>query len=212
MPLINNFSLYEKAKTIADKTYSKPSAYKSMFIQKTYKALGGTFTDDHKPRNLTRWKKEKWSDIGGRDYPVYRPHKRISRKTPLTVDEIDPINAKRQIALKQIIKGKENLPPFVAKGKEDDVYKVSDYTKKQAKKLGVQVFPSDKPKYKIKIYDKNGIFMFYGGNSQYSDFPSYMQSHGKEYADSRRELFRIRHRKEIENEGSRGWWIAQLLW
>jgi hypothetical protein len=32
--------------------------------------------------------------------------------TPLTVHEINPSNLKKQIALKQMIKGKSNLPPF----------------------------------------------------------------------------------------------------
>lgn len=112
MPIINDKDLYERAKQLANQTYSKPSAYKSMFIQKEYKRLGGTFSDDNKPRNLTRWKKEKWADVGGREYPVFRPTKRISSKTPLLPSEIQPANLKKQIELKQKIKGKNNLPPF----------------------------------------------------------------------------------------------------
>ena len=36
-------SKYRKAKKKADETYKKPSAYKSMFIQKVYKELGGRY-------------------------------------------------------------------------------------------------------------------------------------------------------------------------
>ena len=36
-------SEYKKAKKIADETYSRPSAYKSMFISRKYKELGGKF-------------------------------------------------------------------------------------------------------------------------------------------------------------------------
>jgi hypothetical protein len=115
MPIINNKELYDKAKALADKTYSKPSAYKSMFIQKEYKRLGGSFTADSKPRNLTRWKNERWADVGGREYPVFRPTKRVSSKTPLLPSEIKPANLKKQIELKQRIRGKKNLPPFEAK-------------------------------------------------------------------------------------------------
>jgi len=43
---------------------------------------------------------------------VYRPTKRINKKTPLTPDEIDPANLKEQIVLKQKLKGKKNLPSF----------------------------------------------------------------------------------------------------
>jgi hypothetical protein len=92
------------------------------------------------------------------------------------------------------------------------MYNIKDYTKQQAKRLGVQVFPSENPKYKLEVYDKNGLFLFYGGSPSYSDYPSYILSHGKKYADERRRLYHIRHRKEIEKEGSRGWFIANLLW
>jgi hypothetical protein len=92
-------------------------------------------------------------------------------------------------------------------------YEIKDYTKKQATKLGVLVYPSDNKKYKIEIYDaKTGEFMFYGGSPAYKDFPTYIEDKGLEYANERRRLYRIRHKKEIENKGSRGWYIANLLW
>jgi hypothetical protein len=67
MPIIDNPSLYEKAKKIADEKYSKPSAYKSGFIVKTYKELGGTYTNDNKQKNLKRWFQEDWKDIGNKN-------------------------------------------------------------------------------------------------------------------------------------------------
>jgi DNA adenine methylase len=114
MPIINNPELYKRAKEIADKKYAKPSAYKSGFIVKTYKDMGGTYSDDNQPKNLDRWYKEEWADIGGKEYPVYRPTKRITKDTPLTASEIDPAQAKKQIELKQKIKGDANLPAFKA--------------------------------------------------------------------------------------------------
>jgi hypothetical protein len=93
------------------------------------------------------------------------------------------------------------------------IYKILPYTYKKAKQLGLTVFPSDNPKYKIEIYDEEtGAFLYYGGNPKYSDYPHYIQSHGKQYADNRRRLYRIRHSKEIANKGSRGWVINKLLW
>jgi hypothetical protein len=111
MSVPSNKKLYQKAKKIADETYSKPSAYKSGFIVKTYKEMGGTYETKAKVKPLKRWFEEKWQDVGNSAYPVYRPTKRISKDTPLTASEIDPKNLKKQIALKQKIKGK-NLPPF----------------------------------------------------------------------------------------------------
>jgi len=115
MPEPTDKALYARIKAKADKIYEKPSAYKSGYIVKTYKAEGGTYKDDDKPKNLKRWYEEKWQDVGGKGYPVYRPTKKVSSKTPLTPSEIKPANLKKQIALKQKIKGKKNLPPFKKK-------------------------------------------------------------------------------------------------
>lgn len=113
MPIVEDPKLYESVKRKADNIYGKPSAYKSGWIVKTYKQMGGTYKDDDKPKDLKRWFKEDWGDIGGKDYPVYRPFKRVSSKTPLTAFEIDPMEAKKQIQLKQKIKGDFNLPKFL---------------------------------------------------------------------------------------------------
>ena len=107
--------LYEKAKQMADEIYKKPSAYKSGYIVKKYKELGGTYENDNKEKHLKRWFKEDWKDVGNKNYPVYRPTKRINSKTPLTVNEIDKKNLKEQIRLKQKIKGDQNLPAFKKK-------------------------------------------------------------------------------------------------
>lgn len=115
MPIPSDPLLYNSVKETADKIYKKPSAYKSGFIVKRYKELGGKYTDDNKPKNLKRWFSENWTDIGGMDYPVFRPTKRINKNTPLLPSEIDPTNLKSQIILKQSIKGKQNLPKFQGK-------------------------------------------------------------------------------------------------
>ena len=112
MPKINDPKLYEEVKKYADTVYSKPSAYKSGFIQKRYKELGGTYSNDDSPKKLKTWFKENWQDVGGKEYPVYRPTVRINKDTPLTVQEISPSNLKQQIRLKQRIRGTKNLPPF----------------------------------------------------------------------------------------------------
>lgn len=115
MPTPMNKELYEAVKEYANIVYNKPSAYKSGFIVKTYKKLGGTYKEDNKEYDLDRWFKENWANIGDGDYPVYRPSIRINSKTPLTINEIDAKNLKSQIKLKQKIKGEKNLPPFKAK-------------------------------------------------------------------------------------------------
>lgn len=115
MPKILNQALYDKVKKDADKIYEKNSAYKSGWIVREYKKRGGKYADDGKEKNLKRWFEEDWKDIGKKDYPVYRPTKRVNKKTPLTASEIEPKQAKKQIALKQRIKGDKNLPKFEKK-------------------------------------------------------------------------------------------------
>ena len=116
MPIIINKDLYDMARKITDEKFGKKtSAYRSAFLVKTYKQMGGLYKDDFKEKKLSRWFNEKWVDVGNREYPVFRPLIRMTEDTPLTLDEIDKQNLKKQIKLKQIIKGNKNLPPFKKK-------------------------------------------------------------------------------------------------
>jgi hypothetical protein len=110
--MILNPELYKQAKEIADQTYKTHGAYKSAFLVKKYKELGGEYADDGKPRNLTRWFKEEWKDVANLPYPVYRPTKRVSSETPLTVNEISPESLTRNAFVKQIYENRRNLSPF----------------------------------------------------------------------------------------------------
>ena len=115
MPKIVDKQLYEFVKNEADKIYKKSSAYKSGYIVKRYKQLGERYENDNQDKNLIRWFEEIWTDIGQKDYPVYRPTIRINNKTPVTVNEIDKKNLKNKIKLKQTVKGNFNLPKFKKK-------------------------------------------------------------------------------------------------
>jgi hypothetical protein len=112
MPTVLDQALYNRVKQRADQIYSKPSAYKSGYIVKTYKSLGGEYKSDSEPKKLKQWFRESWRDVGNKDYPVYRPTVRVNESTPKTVREIAPDKLQRQIALKQKYRGNKNLPPF----------------------------------------------------------------------------------------------------
>jgi hypothetical protein len=92
------------------------------------------------------------------------------------------------------------------------MYRIKQYSYNQAKLLGVQIFPSDNLKYKIEVYDKNGKFLFYIGDNKYSDYPTYLETHGREYAENRRRLYKLRHNKEANKKGSRGFYSYHILW
>ena len=59
--------LYREAKKIADETYRRHSAWKSMFIVKTYKNLGGEYSGTKKDKSKTErtkiWRDEEWIQI-----------------------------------------------------------------------------------------------------------------------------------------------------
>lgn len=115
MPRPFDVELYEKARRVVNTIYKKPSAFRSGALVKLYKHWGGRYVDDHRERNLARWFREEWKDVNPHktknSYPVYRPTKRINKRTPLTVSEVDSNDLRRKSKLKQKIRG-HNLPPF----------------------------------------------------------------------------------------------------
>jgi len=62
MDRIINKDLYKKAKKEADLKYKRDGAYKSMFISKRYKELGGKYKGA-KTNNLSKWRNEEWVSV-----------------------------------------------------------------------------------------------------------------------------------------------------
>jgi hypothetical protein len=91
------------------------------------------------------------------------------------------------------------------------MYRITDYTKKQAKRLGLVVKPSSVEGKKIDVY-KGSVKVASVGALGYSDYPTYMKKMGKKYADERRRLYKIRHKKDRLKKGTNGWYADQLLW
>ena len=91
------------------------------------------------------------------------------------------------------------------------MYEITDYTFKRAKELNIIVKPSINPKYKIDVFNTDGKYLFSGGATGYSDFPTYMKTNLK-IAEERRRLYHIRHKKDIEHPYTKGWFISKLLW
>ncbi len=93
------------------------------------------------------------------------------------------------------------------------MYTITDYTKEQAKKLGVEVKQSTKKNKKIDIYDeRDGQYITSVGQLGYKDYPTYIKENGKEYADKRREQFYKRFGKKAEKPYTNAYYAAKLLW
>lgn len=127
MPEPVNKQLYEKVKKLANKKFSsKTGIYKSSWIVKKYKELGGKYKGKKPSKTgLSRWYLEDWVDLNrkkngkyekcGRKsskkgkYPICRPSKRITSKTPRTFKEISKKSLKKAKQLKSKIKSRGNV-------------------------------------------------------------------------------------------------------
>ena len=90
-------------------------------------------------------------------------------------------------------------------------YLIKQYTKDKAKKLGVDVKPSKLKGKKIDVF-KDGKKIASVGALGYYDYPTYINEKGKDYADKRRTLYKIRHKKDKDVKGTKGYYADKLLW
>jgi hypothetical protein len=109
MPEPKDLKLYKKVKKLADKKFKSPTGvYKSSWIVREYKKLGGEYKGEKsKSSGLKRWYKERWVDLNrpidkngkyypcgrksikkGDKYPLCRPMVRVTKETPKTYKEI----------------------------------------------------------------------------------------------------------------------------
>jgi len=87
------------------------------------------------------------------------------------------------------------------------MYLITDYTKRKARELGVEVRQSKNPKKKIDVY-KNGKKVGSIGQAGAKDYPTYLKEEGKTVADERRRLYHLRHPKNTLGEAL----AKYLLW
>lgn len=90
-------------------------------------------------------------------------------------------------------------------------YKIKPYSYDQAKNAGVSIKPSDKQNKKIDVY-KDDKLVARIGDPKYKDYPSYIESHGLSYANERRRLYRLRHKKDMSIKDSNGYYANKILW
>ena len=95
------------------------------------------------------------------------------------------------------------------------MYQITDYTLKKAKELGVVVKPSTNPKKKLDVFKKgsrtqSGLLEKVAsiGAIGYKDYPTYLKTEGKEVADKRRKLYKLRHQND---NGINGYYADKLL-
>jgi hypothetical protein len=90
-------------------------------------------------------------------------------------------------------------------------YDITDYSFKQAAKLGVDIKPSTKKNKKIDVIRENKVIASIG-DKRYSDFPTYMKEKGLAFAKERRKLYKARHSKDLGKKDTAGYFANKILW
>ena len=91
------------------------------------------------------------------------------------------------------------------------MYEISDRSFRQASKLGVEIKPSTLKSKKIDVFKKGKKLASIGGKG-YKDYSSYLKTEGKQVADKRKELYKIRHANDLKVKGSAGFFANKILW
>jgi len=94
---------------------------------------------------------------------------------------------------------------------ERQKYKITNYTKRRAKQWGVEVRPSTRKNKKIDVF-KNGTKIASVGALGMGDYPTFIATRGKRFAESRRRLYKQRHSKDRFRKNTPGFYADQLLW
>ena len=91
------------------------------------------------------------------------------------------------------------------------MYQITEYSYQQAKRLGVSIKPSTNKKKKIDVYKDDKKIASIGATG-YGDYPTFMKTEGKEYADKKRQAYKKRHEKDRHIKGTNGYYASEILW
>ena len=88
-------------------------------------------------------------------------------------------------------------------------YKITDYSYQKAKQLNVDIKPSTNKNKKIDVF-KNDKKIASIGAIGYLDYPNFIKKKGLEYANQRKKLYKLRHKKDLNSKN--GKWASAILW
>lgn len=98
-------------------------------------------------------------------------------------------------------------------------YTITNYSKEQAKKEGVEIKVSSNKRKKIDVFKDGVKVASIGGikptGEPYNDYPTYIEKIGKEGADKKRKAYLARHAKEPKEkngEKTPSYFADVLLW
>lgn len=91
------------------------------------------------------------------------------------------------------------------------MYTIKARQKANAKKLNVEIKPSTNKKKKLDVFKDSKKVASIGG-AGYKDYATYIQEKGKDFAEKRRRLYKIRHNKTRKIIGTNSYYADQILW
>lgn len=94
--------------------------------------------------------------------------------------------------------------------KKNFMYKITDYSKEQAKKLNVEIKPSTNKNKKIDVFKDNKKIASIGAKG-YLDYPNYLKIN-KDLANEKRKNYKARHEKDRKKKGTPGFYADKILW
>jgi len=89
-------------------------------------------------------------------------------------------------------------------------YKITAYSYKQAKRLGVQIRPSKNKTKKIDVYKGKKKIASIGAIG-YNDYPTFMKKN-RALATRRRKAYKTRHEYDRHKKGTPGYYADKILW
>ena len=91
------------------------------------------------------------------------------------------------------------------------VYSITEHTRQQARRIGVEVRPSKREGKKIDVL-RDGERIASVGATGYGDYGTFLRTEGKEYANERRRLYKKRHSPHRLMKGTPSYYASELLW
>lgn len=89
------------------------------------------------------------------------------------------------------------------------VYNITEYSYKKARENNLTIKPSTNSKKKIDVFKGENKVASIGAIG-YKDYPTYVRENGKSYADSRKKLYKIRHKNDLHS--GNGKYANLILW
>ena len=91
------------------------------------------------------------------------------------------------------------------------MYEITNYSKTQAKKLGVEIKPSKNKNKKIDVFKDDKKIASIGAIG-YKDYATYAKTDGLAKANIHRINYKARHEKDRKVKGSPGFYADKILW